>query len=282
MLKKNRLTLFFTLLSAIVMLFSFGITVSAEELDAVTEGTEVAAPSAPADTEEPTESDPPVTDAPAEDSPEETPEEELPEAGTPPEEDLQTPETEAPPSDDAENTDEPAEDSSYQTIFTRLWEYVQTYCNELLSALSLLITAIFAYIYKKGKNSIVLGIGKVLNGQKGVITASDDSAAATKQMLENQAEMKQYYEEYAKNEQERNKVVSALLVEVMSLIEIQHITCLNNANMPQAIKDLVTSMHARCISSINDDAGLKAAYDEMRNTLGIGTSEVKKNEKENS
>ena len=91
-----------------------------------------------------------------------------------------------------------------------------------------------------------------------------------------------YYKEHAKNEQERNKVTGALLVEVMSLIEIMHIICLNNANMPQAIKDLVTSKHARCLSVINDDAEVKAAYDEMRNTLGIGTSEVKKNEKENS
>ena len=60
------------------------------------------------------------------------------------------------------------------------------------------------------------------------------------------------------------------MVEVMALIEVQHIQTLNNANVPQAFKDLVTSKYARCLSAINDDAELKATYDEMRGVLGLG------------
>ena len=35
------------------------------------------------------------------------------------------------------------------------------------------------------------------------------------------------------------------------------------------MKNLMTSKYARCLSYINDDAELKAAYDEMRGILGI-------------
>jgi hypothetical protein len=134
--------------------------------------------------------------------------------------------------------------------------------------------AILAAYQKVSKNSSILGFGKVLKGQASVVHASDENTAVTKEMVKSQGEMLTYYKENVKNEQEKNKVTSALLVEVMSLIEIMHIICLNNANIPQAIKDLVTSKHARCLSVINDDTELKAAYENMREVLGIQKSEV--------
>ena len=64
-------------------------------------------------------------------------------------------------------------------------------------------------------------------------------------------------------------MTAALLVEVMALIETNHIAYINNSNIPQSMKNLMTSKYARCLSVINDDAELKATYDEMRGILGI-------------
>lgn len=168
------------------------------------------------------------------------------------------------------------------TLIGRIWEYVEKNAGELISALSVFATSVFL-MYQKGKNnSLVLGLGKVLSGQKGVISASNINKEATAEMIDNQKVLMEYYKEYSKNEGDRNKITSVLLVEVMSLIEIQHVVCLNNKNMPQAIKNLVTSKYARCLSAINDDKELKAAYEEMRKTLGLATSEVVGNEASSS
>lgn len=198
--------------------------------------------------------------------------EEAPAVDPPAESEPQAPEEapQTPPAD--ENSSQ--EGSQYITIFNRVWEYVQLYVNEIFGALGLVFMAILAAYQKVNKNSSILGFSKVLKGQTSVVHASDENTAATKEMVKSQGEMLKYYKENVKNEQEKNKVTSALLVEVMSLIEIMHIICLNNANMPQAIKDLVTSKHARCLSVINDDAELKAAYENMREVLGIQKSEV--------
>lgn len=167
----------------------------------------------------------------------------------------------------------------YVDVFNRVWEYVQTYLNEILSALGFLGIAVFGFYQKMKNNSFVLGFKTVLSGQKNVVTSSDSSAQAVKEMAEKQDKLILAYEEHAKNENTVNKVSAALLCEVMSLIEIQYVTVLNNANVPQSIKNLVTSKYARCISVINDDAELKAAYDEMREILGVQkTEEVNGNE----
>jgi hypothetical protein len=154
-------------------------------------------------------------------------------------------------------------------IFTRVFEFVEANIDEILTAISVAVMAAYT-LYQKAKNgTLISGIGRVLKSQGGVENASKIVAEAVAKLDARQEQLNRYYEEYGKNESERNKVTAALLVEVMALIETNHIAYINNSNIPQSMKNLMTSKYARCLSVINDDAELKATYDEMRGILGI-------------
>ena len=172
-----------------------------------------------------------------------------------------------PPTVENESTKEPG--GAEANIFTRVFEFVETNIDEILTALSVVVMGAYS-LYQRGKNgTLISGIGRVLKSQGGVENASKIVSEAVAKLDARQEQLNRYYEEYGKNESERNKVTAALLVEVMALIETNHIAYINNSNIPQSMKNLMTSKYARCLSVINDDAELKATYDEMRGILGI-------------
>lgn len=171
---------------------------------------------------------------------------------------------------EAEEVTETAEEASLAMLLDRVWEFVNENAGDLLSATSLGSVALYIILQKRSNGNFLSGISKVLTSQRTVVAASDDNKAEVKTLSEKQEKMIEYFEKYASSEEERGKIISALLVEVMGLIEIQHVLCLNNSNLPQAMKNLVTSTYARCLSVINDDAAIKDAVDQMRAVLGIG------------
>ena len=168
-----------------------------------------------------------------------------------------------------EPVEEPAEDEN-NTLLARVWEALQRYDGEIISALSFVAAAVGAYLTKNGKSLFVSGMRSVVKGQNVVTESNAEVAASQKDIAQKQERLDNNVATMAQELAENKKIIAALLVEVMGLIEIQHIQTLNNANVPQAYKDLVTSKYARFISTINDDEELKAIYDEMREKLGLG------------
>lgn len=168
-------------------------------------------------------------------------------------------------------TEDVTEEETEETvnIFDRVFEFVETYIAEIASFGSALAMLGYAIYQKTSNGTMFTGIKHLLSSQNGVESVSQKVADALVEVKECQNTLNAYYEEYAKNETERNKVTAALLVEVMALLETNHIMYINNTNIPQSMKNLMTSKYARCLSYINDDAELKAAYDEMRGVLGI-------------
>lgn len=193
--------------------------------------------------------------------------ENLPSVGTEDSGEVNTPPaTENEPVEEPDGTEGEAIEAD---IFTRVFEFVETNIDEILTAISAAVMGAYA-LYQKAKNgTLISGIGRVLKSQGGVENASKIVSEAVAKLDARQEQLNRYYEEYGKNESERNKVTAALLVEVMALIETNHIAYINNSNIPQSMKNLMTSKYARCLSVINDDAELKATYDEMRGILGI-------------
>jgi hypothetical protein len=177
-------------------------------------------------------------------------------------------------------TEENAESAGSETVLSRVWEYVTENASDLLSATSLGSVALYILLQKKSNGSFLNGISRLLTAQKGVVSASDQNRAAVESLSADQKKMLEYYERDKKADEERNKIVATLLVEVMGLVEIQHVLCLNNSNVPQSIKNLVTSTYARCLTIINDDEAIKKAYAEMRSVLGL--EEVNADEKKDS
>lgn len=178
------------------------------------------------------------------------------------------------------STENAAEESETSTFFDRVKEFVEGYVAEILTAGSTVALAIYAVYQKNSNGTMFSGLKRLLTSQGDVTNVSNRVAEALDKVEEKQEQLNKYYEEYSRNEQERNKITAALLVEVMALLETNHIMYINNSNIPQSMKNLMTAKYARCLSYINDDAELKAAYDEMRGVLGLsGASE---NEKKDS
>lgn len=177
-------------------------------------------------------------------------------------------------------TEENVESAGSETVLSRVWEYVTENASDLLSATSLGSVALYILLQKKSNGSFLNGISRLLTAQKGVVSASDQNRAAVESLSADQKKMLEYYERDKKADEEKNKIVATLLVEVMGLVEIQHVLCLNNSNVPQSIKNLVTSTYARCLTIINDDEAIKKAYAEMRSALGL--EEVNADEKKDS
>lgn len=185
-----------------------------------------------------------------------------------------------------DTTDDTVEDITdgevNNTIFARIFEYVQEKGVTILSSTNLLAIGYYIYLYIKDKRGLANGLGKILTGQTDAKTAAIEAKDATTFTKEELAAQREKITEIANMEIERDTIVKALLYEVMTLIQLTHTVTLNNANIPQAIKDYTTSICSSCLSAINDDDKLKAAYDEMRSILGLPVSEVAANEKTGS
>lgn len=166
-----------------------------------------------------------------------------------------------------------SESNGFAALLARAVEFVETYVDEIAGIVSAVATAVAMAIfsaYQKHKDGAIFsGIKRLISSHGSVETESQGMRGDLALVKADMAEQKKYYLEYSKNEAERNKVTAALLVEVMTLVEIMHIAYINNSNIPQSMKNLMTTKYAKMLSVIDNDAELKAAYNEMKGILGI-------------
>ena len=155
------------------------------------------------------------------------------------------------------------------TVFGRLWEYVSTNAVTILGGLDIGMLAAYLFMYRSTNKSFASAIGKTLTGQKSAETAAEGAKTAADEVKGKLADVESRINEIEKSEIERDSIAKALLYEIMTLVQMQHTLTLNNANIPQAIKDYATTLCANCLASVTNDEKLKAAYDEMRGILGL-------------
>jgi hypothetical protein len=181
----------------------------------------------------------------------------------------------APPSD----VETEAEDS--ETVFTRVYEFCMENIERILGILSLGTGGVlFVFLRKYGK-TLISGIFKMLSGQTSATDAAKNAEIATAAMVEKQDRIEERLSETEAASKERDKIMKALLYEVMTFVQMQHTLTLNNASIPQAIKNYTTSLCSNCLAAIENEEELKKAYEEMRSILGIEKKEGAKDEKEN-
>jgi hypothetical protein len=182
----------------------------------------------------------------------------------------------APPSD----VETEAEDA--ETVFTRVYEFCMENIERILGVLSLGTGGVlFVFLRKYGK-TLISGIFKMLSGQTSATDAAKNAEIATAAMVEKQDRIEERLTETEAASKERDKIMKALLYEVMTFVQMQHTLTLNNASIPQAIKNYTTSLCSNCLSAIENEEELKKAYEEMRSILGIEKKEGAKDEKESA
>ena len=189
------------------------------------------------------------------------------------------PEEEASVEAETENSAEAAVIEN-KTVLGRVWEYLENNYSKILLATSNIGLAFFAWYDKNKHKILVAGLHKTVNGQASVMEAAGKSTEATKTMLTAQDAFSERLAVLEKSEEERDRVSSAVLYDMTMLLQMIYSLTMNNANIPQPIKDYTTAIYAKCISNTERSTDLSEVYKKMRGILGIEEREGVANEEE--
>jgi hypothetical protein len=82
--------------------------------------------------------------------------------------------------------------------------------------------------------------------------------------------LKAAYDAYGATEDDRNRVVGALVAQTTAVLEILTTVYVNSKNLPQGVKDIVSLKYANCLKSLDNDTQLKAIVEAVRDNIGGG------------
>lgn len=167
-----------------------------------------------------------------------------------------------------------------KTVLGRVWEYLENNYSQILLVTSNIGLAVFAWYDKNKHKILVAGLHKTVSGQASVTEATGRSTEATEKMLTAQDAFSERLAVLEKSEEERDRVSSAVLYDMTMLLQMIHSLTMNNANIPQPIKDYTTAIYAKCISKTEGSADLSEVYKKMRGILGIEEREGAADEEE--
>ena len=177
---------------------------------------------------------------------------------------------------------EETEGETYNTIFTRLWEYVNEHKTTIVAAagdIAIIVYAIATKISTKKDNTL---IKQVVSSIKGDTETTNDSqtsvVGAVNNMIDGYNSLKTTYEKYGETEADRNRIIGTLVVQNAAMLEMLVAVHVNNKNLPQGVKDLVTLKYANCLKALDDDEQLKAIVTDIRAKISASSEEATETE----
>lgn len=172
---------------------------------------------------------------------------------------------------------------SYHTIFTRLWEFVEANKTEVVSgvgsALVLIANAAIKASNTKGNNKLSESL-EVIQGtasnttkaQGSIVNAVNQMITGANAMTEKVETMYAAYEENQALENERNRLLGAMMVEVTAILEMLSSVYVHNGHLPQGVKDLVVLKYANTQKALSDDELLYAIVEAVRGKINFNES----------
>lgn len=173
----------------------------------------------------------------------------------------------------AEEVAEDTVDEAY-TLIGRIQEYITKYTGEILTTggdVVLLGAYVLYFILDKRKSkdvkakleTIAGNTGNVAVSQGGVVEVANNLIDGYNAASAKIAEMMATYSTFEEREENRDRLVAALLVQNEAIMEILQ-TAYANSQLPQGTKDLVIFKYARCLSLTNDNEKLDAIMRNIR------------------
>ena len=169
---------------------------------------------------------------------------------------------------------------SYHTIFTRLWEFVEENKTEVVSAIGsglvLLASAVVKGVNSKENKKLTDALSVIRNDTAGTTKAQGSIIGVINQMIignnsmtEKFDKMYKAYEENQTIENDRNRLLGAMMVEVTAILEMISSVYVHNKNLPQGIKDLCILQYANVQKAISDDTILCAIVESVREKVNF-------------
>lgn len=160
-------------------------------------------------------------------------------------------------------------------LFSRVWEYFNDNTNEVLTVAGNMIIVAFGIFTKLRNDKKTTAISEDVKAVKKSSSAQTAVVGVVNQMVDGYKGMKESYEKYQTAEDDRNKLIGAVMVQNTALLEILNTVYVNNKNLPQGVKDLVNLKYANCLKALENDEVLSAIVESVREKVGsgIGTGE---------
>lgn len=158
----------------------------------------------------------------------------------------------------------------YNTIFTRIFEFFEINKETIIMVFGFAGTIFITIrdIRRKirvdndsgaTQQKILSDIGGMINSQNGVVDVVNG-------LTNSYDEMRRKYTAYEDVEDDRNKLVGAVLVQNAAILDILSSVYVN-ANLPQGVKDIVQLKYAHCQTALNNDDQLRACVNAVHAAL---------------
>lgn len=173
---------------------------------------------------------------------------------------------------------------SWQTFFSRIWEFAVENKTEVLGAAGNALLFCMTLLMKRSNGIQMQDIKsdlKIVKADAGGTASSQVSVvSAMNGLIGGYNQMYESYEKYGQTEEDRNKLIGAVMVQNTAILEILSTVYVNSKNMPQGVKDLVNLKYANCLKAIGDDETLLAIVSAVREKVGASSESDTENEKE--
>ena len=160
------------------------------------------------------------------------------------------------------------EETASPTLISRVWEFLSTHKEELITIGSAIGTAIsiFCVVYRNVKavkkdNS---GVKKELQSFGGSLL---EMAKAHNLSAEEFNKLSASYEALLKKEEERDRMLATLVSTTSTLLDIQTTVYANSKNLPSGIKDVINVKYSKCLKSSENNTTLKTIFDSVKQAL---------------
>lgn len=166
------------------------------------------------------------------------------------------------------------------TIFTRLWDFVQNNTSEVVSGagsfLILVVSGIIKVSNAKGTKKLEESLS-MLHGeaadttkaQGSIINVVNQMISGANSMSEKVEEMYRAYQDNQTIENDRNRLLGAMMVEVTAILEMQAAVYVHNKNLPQGVKDLAILKYTNAQKALSDDELLCAIVQSVREKINF-------------
>ena len=179
------------------------------------------------------------------------------------------------------------EEIDYNTIFTRIWEFVEANKTEVVSAAGsgfvLIVSAIVKAANSKENRKLSELLNAIQGDTQGTNKAQSSLIGVVNQMISGYnvmkesndylktgyEDMKTAYEINATKEDDRNRLIGAVMVQNTALLEILSSVYVHNKNLPQGVKDLIILKYANAMKALSDDEILCAIVESVREKINF-------------
>lgn len=175
-------------------------------------------------------------------------------------------------------------DDENTTMAGRLMQWVEEHKGELLTVLgNAILCIVYYFVYKIQKShnvKIVETATSILDKVRSTSSSNSKMVDTMNGMIEGYNAMEKLYEDNKANEEERSKLVNAVMIQNTAILEILREAYSQNKNLPQGVKDLINLAYASAKTTIESDDSLASVVAETKALLGGATKETVPDDKQ--